>query len=105
AELFFSTSFAVNFAGETTRPEPCSTRSMTFMSVTSPVTIPALTLIAVGVTVYVLSSTTAAVAAGCGEGPRIIHTTTAATAAASPHRHTVITAFSSPALSVGQNLR
>src|SRR5436190_1916549 len=40
------------------------------MSVISPVTIPALTFIAAGVTVYVLSLTTAAVAAGCGDGHR-----------------------------------
>src|SRR5204863_7741644 len=79
-------------------------RSLTFISVISPVTIPAFTFIAAGVTVYVLSSITAAVAAGCGAGPRTIQPTTATSAAPSPHRHHR-SAFSSPTLSVGQNLR
>jgi hypothetical protein len=41
----------VSFAGLTIRSEPFSTRSVTFISVTSPVTIPAFTFTAAGVTV------------------------------------------------------
>jgi hypothetical protein len=50
-EVFFSESLPVSFAGIATRPVPSSTRSVTFMSVTSPVTMPAFTFIAFGVTV------------------------------------------------------
>src|SRR2546427_12849384 len=86
------------------RSDPFSTRSATFIAVTSPVTIPACTFTDAGVTAYVRSSITAAVAAGCGTGPRVIQTTTATTDAPSPHRHH-LSAFSSPALSDGQTFR
>src|SRR5436305_434338 len=61
-EVFFSRKIPVSFAWATTRSEPFSTRSVTFMSTNSPATIPALTFSDDGVTAYALSSATAAVA-------------------------------------------
>src|SRR3972149_2670539 len=78
AEVFVSLSVPVSFAGETTRPEPFSTRSVTFISVTSPVTIPAFTFTEAGVTVEVVSPTPGPAPDGPGEQPRVIPATTTA---------------------------
>src|SRR2546425_246208 len=102
-DVFLNVILPVSFAGTTTWPEPSSTRSVTFMSSSSADTIPVMSFIVGGVTVYVLSCTAAAVAAGCAPGLSVIQTTTAAIAAASPHRHSATR--SSRVGSTGRNLR
>src|SRR5260370_19197818 len=73
-EVFFSMILPVSFAGATTRPEPSSTRSVTFMSVSSAVTIPVLSFIADRVTLYGLSCPTAPAAARAAPGSTVIPT-------------------------------
>ena len=62
---------------------------MTFSSVTSPVMIPAFTVTDAGVTVYVLSSTIAAVATGPCAQPRVM-TATAPIKAATPAHFDIV---------------
>src|SRR5205823_8271189 len=88
-DVFFRRSVPVSFAGETTRPEPCSTRSVTFISVISPIRMPAVTFTDAGVTAYVLSSIVTAVADGPCAQPRVI-TATVATMVAPIHFDIVV---------------